>query len=75
MDKNSASKMSTFSIDSNSSTLSLRLIGKGSFTDQQKSNMPNPNDVIIKQYHEAEEESSGAESDDGEDTERSLKQE
>lgn len=28
MDKNSVSKISTFSIDSNSSTLSLRLIGK-----------------------------------------------
>ena len=56
MDKNSISKMSTFSIDSNSSTLSLRLIGKNSFTDKQKQATPTFSPNMIKQHEEEDEE-------------------
>ena len=71
-DKNSISKVSTFSIDSNSSTLSLRLIGKGSFTDKQKQHLPQIVKDVIAQHHEAEEDDMD-DSDDGEATLKSMK--
>lgn len=69
MDRNSVSKISTFSIDSNSSTLSLRLIGRQSFTDKQKQSTPTFLQGVIKQHEEEDDECES----DGETTERCLK--